>query len=145
MEHLRPHGGDRVANVKRYRKIMQYKQTALFMCRICQSCAFGLSSIQVANFEDESSHVLNQEILAELERIKKLKRKLVGVLRAQQRAQREYFSAADHSFLIDYENKLRPCNNLQDLLLCKRVAIKTRGGFCMYIVLTLPNVFTKLP
>lgn len=69
-----------------------------------------------ANLEDESLCTLNQGILAGLGRIKKMKRELVGVLRAHQRAQKEYLPAADHSFLIDYENKLRQRDNLQRLL-----------------------------
>ena len=122
------HEGDsRGANVKRYRKIIQEKQSSLFqndlkqketeeaetkfLVRCAEHACFALMNSQEyksANMGDESLRTLNQGILVGLERIKRLKRELVGVLRAQQRAQKEYLSAADHSFLIDYENKLRP-------------------------------------
>lgn len=69
-----------------------------------------------ANLDDKSLRTLDQGILAGMERIKKLKRELVDVLRAHQRAQKEYLTAADHSFLIDYENKLKKRDNLQRLL-----------------------------
>ena len=124
-----------VADVKRYRKITQDKQSALFqtdlkkketeeaetkfLVRCAEHSYLALMNSQAyksANFEDESLRTLNQGILAGLERTKKLKREWVGVLRAQQRAQKEYLPAADHSFLIDYENKLHQRDNLQRLL-----------------------------
>ena len=124
-----------VVDVKRYRKQKQSKQTSLFhvdlkqksteeaetkfLVRQAESASLALINSQAyksANLEDESLRALNQGILASLERIKKLKRELVGVLRAHQHAQKEYLSAADHSFLIDYENKLRQRDNLQRLL-----------------------------
>ena len=130
------HAEDSLAtDLKRYRKIIQEKQSSLFqtdlkqketeeaetkfLLRQAEYASFALRNSQEyksANMGDESLHTLNQEILTGLERIKKLKRKLVGVLRAQERAQKEYLSAADHSFLIDYENKLHQRENLQRLL-----------------------------
>ena len=130
------HAEDRqIADVKRYRKIIQDKQSELFqtdlkqksteesetkfLVRCAEHSSLALINSQAyksANLEDESLCTLNQDILSGLERIKKLKRKLVGVLRAEERAQKEYLSAADHSFLIDYENKLRQRDNLQRLL-----------------------------
>ena len=130
------HAGDyRGADLKRYRKIIQEKQSSLFqtdlkqketeesetkfLVRCAEHACFALINSQAyksANMEDESLCTLNQAILSGLEQIKKLKRKLVGVLRAHQRAQKEYLPAADHSFLIDYENKLRQRENLQRLL-----------------------------
>ena len=125
----------RATDLKRYRKIIQEKQSSLFQTDLKQKetaesemkflvrCAehtclalINSQAYKLANMEDESLRTLNQAILSGLERIKKLKRKLVGVLRAQQRAQKEYLPAADHSFLIDYENKLRQRENLQRLL-----------------------------
>ena len=130
------HAEDGLAtDLKRYRKIIQDKQSALFQTDLRQKeteeaetkflvrCAehaylafMNSQEHKTANMEDESLRTLNQAILFGLERIKKLKRKLVGVLRAQQRAQKEYLSATDHSFLIDYENKLRQRDNLERLL-----------------------------
>ena len=125
----------RGADVKRYRKIIQEKQSALFqtdlnqketeeaemkfLVRCAEHASLALINSQEyksVNLNDESLRALNQGILAGLERIKRLKREFVGVLRAQQRAQKEYLPAADHSFLIDYENKLRQRDNLQRLL-----------------------------
>lgn len=90
-----------------------------FLVRCAEHAYLALINSQAyksANLEDESLCTLNQGILAGLGRIKKMKRELVGVLSAQQRAQKEYLPAADHSFLIDYENKLRQRDNLQRLL-----------------------------
>lgn len=128
-------GDSRSEDVKRYRKIIQDKQTSLFhedlkqketeeaetkfLVRCAEHASFALMSSQAyksANMGGESLRTLNQGILAGLERIKKLKRKLVGVLRAEERAQKEYLPAADHSFLVNYENKLRQRENLQRLL-----------------------------
>ena len=125
----------RVADLKRYREQKQSKQTSLFntdlkqksteeaetkfLVRQAEYASLALLNSQAyksANLENESLRVLNQGILAGLERIKKLTRELVGVLCAHQRAQKEYLSVADHSFLIDYENKLRQRDNLQRLL-----------------------------
>ena len=130
------HAGDsKATDLKRYRKIIQEKQSSLFQTDLKQKeteeaetkflvrCAehtylalINSQAYKSANMDDESLRTLNQAILSGLEQIKKLKRKLVGVLRAQQRAQKEYLPAADHSFLIDYENKLRQRENLQRLL-----------------------------
>lgn len=123
------------ADLKRYRKIIQDKQTSLFnsdlkqkstveaetkfLVKCAEHACFALINSQAyksANMENESLRILNQGILAGLERIKKLKRELVGVLCAQQRAQKEYLPAADHSFLIDYEKNLHQRENLQRLL-----------------------------
>lgn len=125
----------KATDLKRYRKIIQDKQSSLFqtdlkqketeeaetkfLLRQAEYASFALMNSQEytsANMGDESLHTLNQEILTGLERIKKLKRKLVGVLRAEERAQKEYLSATDHSFLIDYESKLHQRENLQRLL-----------------------------
>lgn len=125
----------RVTDLKRYRKIIQDKQSSLFqtdlkqketeeaetkfLVRCAEHACFALMNSQEyksANMEDESLRVLNQKILSGLERIKKMKRELVGVLRAQQRAQKEYLSAVDHSFLLDYEDKLYQRENLERLL-----------------------------
>ena len=125
----------RSVDVKRYRKIIQDKQSALFHADLKQKyteeaetkllvrCAehtylalINSQEYKSANMDDESLRTLNQAILSGMAQIKKLKRKLVGVLRAQQRTQKEYLPAADHSFLIDYENKLRQRDNLQRLL-----------------------------
>ena len=121
--------------VHRYRNNIQSKQHVLFQADIQQKMAeefetkllvrqaeyaflalMNSQAYKSANMNDESLRDLNQEILAGFERIKEVKRELVGVLRAQQRAQKEYLSVADHSFLIDYENKLRQRDNLQRLL-----------------------------
>ena len=125
----------RVADLKRYREQKQSKQTSLFhvdlkqksteeaetkfLVRFAEHASLALMNSQAyksANLEDKSLRALNQGILVGLEQIKKLKRKLVDVVRAHQRAQKEYLSAADYSFLIDYENKLHQRDNLQRLL-----------------------------
>ena len=125
----------RATDLKRYRKIIQDKQSSLFhedlkqkstveaetkfLVRCAEHASLALMNSQAyksANMKDESLRTLNQGILAGLERIKKLKRELVGVLHAHQRAQKEYLPVADHSFLIDYENKLHQRDNLQRLL-----------------------------
>ena len=130
------HAGDsRVAELKRYREQKQAKQTSLFQADLKQKymeeaetkflvrCAehvclalLDSQAYKLANMDDESLCTLNQGILAGLERIKKMKRELVGVLRAQQRAQKEYLSAADHQFIRDYESKLNQRENLERLL-----------------------------
>ena len=110
----------RVADLKRYRDQKQSKQTSLFHVDLKQksmeeaetkflvrqaeyaSLAFMNSqAYKSANMEDESLRTLNQGILAGLERIKKLKRELVGVLLAQQRAQKEYESKQNQRVYLE--------------------------------------------
>ena len=46
-----------------------------------------------------------------LARIQTLKRKMVGFLGTRERVQKEYLPATDYQFLLDYENKMRQCEN----------------------------------
>ena len=122
------------AGVKRYREIIQNKQHFLFqddmrkktaqedetkfLVKQAERAWLALSNstaYKATNFEDKTLNDLNQGILSGLARIQKLKRKLVGFLGARERARKEYLSATDHQFLIDYENKMRQCEDLERL------------------------------
>ena len=129
------HEDDEFANgVKRYRKIIQGKQHSLFqsdmrrktaeeeetkfLVRQAERAWLFLSNspaYKSANFEDKKLNDLNRDILSGLARIQKLKRKMVGFLGARGRAQKEYLPTADYQFLLDYENKIRQCEDLERL------------------------------
>ena len=129
------HEDDEFANgVKRYREKIQSKQHSLFQDDVrkktaqedetkflikqaeCAWLALSNSpSYKSANLEDESLTGLNQGILSGLAKIQKLKRKMIGFLDARGRAQKEYLPATDCQFLLDYEKKLRQCEDLERL------------------------------
>ena len=121
--------------VKKYREVIHHKQHSLFLVDINQkataegetqfsvnqaeSASRALMNSQAyrsANLDDESFRLLNQEIVDGLTRIRKLKKDLVGGLRARQRAQKEYLSTADYQFICDYESKLNQRVYLERLL-----------------------------
>ena len=121
--------------IKKYREVIHHKQHSLFLVDINQkataegetqffvnqaeSASRALMNSQAyrsANLDDESLRLLNQEIVAGLTRIRKLKKKLVGGLRARHRAQKEYLSTADYQFIRDYESKINQRVYLERLL-----------------------------
>ena len=121
--------------VKKYREVIHHKQHSLFLVDFNQKAtaegetlfavnqAEGASralmnsqAYRSANLNDESLRLLNSEIVAGLERIRELKRNLVGGLRARQRALKEYLSTADYQFIRDYESKLNQRAYLERLL-----------------------------
>lgn len=121
--------------VKKYREIIHHKQHSLFLADINQKdiaeeetlfsvnqaefasrALMNSQAYRSANLDDESLQLLNQEIVVGLTRIRELKRNLVGVLRARQRAQKEYLSTADYQFIRDYESKLNQRVYLERLL-----------------------------
>ena len=123
------------SEVKKYREVIHHKQHSLFIADINQKAtaegetlfsvnqAEGASrafmnsqSYRSANLDDASLRLLNQEIVAGLERIRELKKNLVGGLRARQRAQKEYLSTADYQFIRDYESKVNQRVYLERLL-----------------------------
>ena len=127
--------GTKATEVKKYREVIHHKQHSLFQIDINQkataegetqflvnqaeSASRALMNSQAyrsANLDDESLRLLNQEIVAGLARIKELKRNLVGVLCARQRAQKEYLSTADYQFIRDYESKINQRVYLERLL-----------------------------
>ena len=120
--------------VKRYREIIQTKQHSLFqddmrkktaqeeetkfLIRQAECAWFVLSNSQEyksTNFEDETLKELNRGILSGLARIQKLKRKMVGFLEARGRAHKEYLPATDYHFILDYEKKMKQCEDLERL------------------------------
>ena len=129
------HEEDELSNgVKRYREIIQSKQHSLFLDdmrkKIAQEeetkflvkqaertwLALSNSTAYTAtNFEDKILNGLNQVILAGLERMQTLKRKMVGFFRARERARKEYLLETDYQFLRDYENKMRQWEDLERL------------------------------
>ena len=130
------HEEDKFAQeVKRYRQSIQKKQHSLFLDDLkhkseeeietkilvkqaeCASLVLMNSqAYKVANMDDESLRLLNQELIAGLTRIRKLKRALVGGLRARHCAQKEYLPAEDYQFTRDYESKLKQRAYLERLL-----------------------------
>ena len=130
------HEEDKFAQeVKRYRQSIQKKQHSLFLDDLkhkseeeietkilvkqaeCASLVLMNSqAYKVANMDDESLRLLNQELIAGLTRIRELKRDLVGGLRARHLAQKEYLSTADYQFIRDYESKLNQRVYLERLL-----------------------------
>ena len=122
------------ADVKRFREKMQSRQHFLFqddvkkktaqeeetrfLVREAERAWLALSNSPVykaANFEDEILNGLNQDILSGLTRIQSMKRKIVGFLGAREQARKEYLPATDHQFLLDYENRMRQCEELERL------------------------------
>ena len=121
-------------DVKRFREKVQGRQHSLFqddmrkkttqeeetkfLIRQAECAWLVLSNSQKyksTNFEDKSLKELNRGILSGLARIQKLKRKMVGFLNARRRAQKEYLPATDYQFLLDYENKMKQCEDLERL------------------------------
>ena len=121
--------------VKKYRQVIHHKQHSLFLVDFNQKATtegetlFSVNQAEGASralmnsqayrsaiLNDESLRLLNQEIVAGLERIRELKRDLVGGLRARQRAQKEYLSTADYQFIRDYESKVNQRVYLERLL-----------------------------
>ena len=121
--------------VKKYRQVIHHKQHSLFLVDFNQKATtegetlFSVNQAEGASralmnsqayrsaiLNDESLRLLNQETLAGLERIRELKRNLVGGLRARQQAQKEYLSTADYRFIRDYESKLNQRVYLERLL-----------------------------
>ena len=129
------HEEDELSNgVKRYRKIIQDKQHFLFqddmrkktaqedetkfLAKQAECAWLALSNspaYKSANFEDETLNGLNQGILSGLAKIQKLKRKMIGFLDARERAHKEYLPTTDYQFILDYENKMRQCEDLERL------------------------------
>ena len=122
-------------SVKRYRRNIQSKQHALFQVDLHQKMAtefetkllvrqaeyvsrtlLNSQAYKSANMDDESLRTLNQAILSGLERIKEVKRYLVGVDRAKELAERQYLTPEDHKFILDYRNRLGQELNLEKLL-----------------------------
>lgn len=122
------------ADVKRFRENVQSRQHSLFQNDMREKtaeeeetrflvkqaeCAWlFLSNSQAyksANMEDETLEDLNRGILSELARIQKLKRELIGFLGARRQAQKEYLPASNYQFILDYENKMRQCEDLDRL------------------------------
>ena len=121
--------------LKSYRQNVQSKQHALFLADIQQKIAeefetkllvrqaeyathaiLNSQAYKSANLEDESLRALNQEILIGLERIKEVKKYLVGVDRARELAEKQYLTPADRKFLLDYRNAQGQEFNLEKLL-----------------------------
>ena len=121
--------------VKRYRKIIQDKQHSLFLDDMRKKNAqeeetnflvkqaerawlalLNSPAYKSANLENETLKGLNKGILSGLARVQALKRKMVGFLDARGRAQKEYLPATDYQFLLDYENKMKQCEDLERLL-----------------------------
>ena len=121
--------------VKKYRQVIHHKQHSLFLVDFNQKATtegetlFSVNQAEGASralmnsqayrsaiLNDESLRLLNQEIVAGLERIRELKRDLVGGLRARQQAQKEYLSTADYQFIRDYESKINQRVYLERLL-----------------------------
>lgn len=121
--------------VKKYRRNVQSNQHALFLTDIQQKIAeefetkllvrqaeyatralLNSQAYKSANLEDESLRALNQEILTGLERIKEVKKYLVGVDRAREQAEKQYLTPADRKFLLDYRNVQGQEFNLETLL-----------------------------
>ena len=122
------------ADVKRFRENVQNRQHSLFqndmrkktaeeeetkfLVRQAEQAWLFLSNspaYKAANMENEILNELNQGILSGLARIQKLKRNLIGFLDAREHARKEYLPATDHQFLLDYENKIRQCEDLERL------------------------------
>ena len=130
------HEGNSLAkDVKRFRENVQKRQHSLFLDDLKQKsveegetnllvkqaeCSwFALSNslaYKSANMNNESLRDLNQRILSGLEKIQKLKRKIVGYLCAREHAQKEYLSTTDHQFIQDYESKLKHQGDLERFL-----------------------------
>ena len=121
--------------LKRYRRNVQSKQHELFLADLHQKmvaefetklsvrqteyATFALMNSQAyksANLKDESLRALNQAILVGLERIKEVKKYLVGVDRARELAEKQYLTPADRKFMLDYRNVQRQEFNLEKLL-----------------------------
>ena len=118
------------ADVKRFRENVQNRQHSLFqddvkkktteeeetkfLVREAECTWLALSNspaYKSANLDDEILNGLNREILSELSRIQKLKRNLIGFLGARECARKEYLSESDYQLLLDYENKIRQCED----------------------------------
>jgi len=121
--------------LKRYRRNVQSKQHELFQADFHQKIAeefetkllvrqaeyssralLNSQAYKSANMEDESLRALNQEILTGLERIKEVKKYLVGVDRAREYAEKQYLTPADRKFILDYRNAQGQVFNLEKLL-----------------------------
>ena len=121
--------------VKRYRAVVQDRQHFLFQNDLQQKTALEFETkflvrqvslasrslmnsknYKSANLEDESLQVLNQEILTSLARIKEIKRYLIGTERAKDQAERQYLTATEHKFVLDYKNAQGQEYNLRKLL-----------------------------
>ena len=132
---IQAHEDNELSNgVKRYREIIQSKQHSLFqddmrkktaqeeetkfLVRQAERAWLFLSNspaYKAANLEDETLKKLNQVILSGLARIQKLKRRIVGFLGAREHVRKEYLPATDHQFLLDYESKMKQCEDLERL------------------------------
>lgn len=130
------HKGDSLCDdVKRYRKNVREKQHSLFqadfnqkameeaetLLLVQQAESAGSALIDSPDYKstklnDESLRALNQKILAGLMKIYDLRLRLVGYERAKEQAQKEYLSAEDHQFILDYEDMLTRRDNLERLL-----------------------------
>lgn len=129
------HGENTLAtDVKNYRTRIQQKQSQLFQidmnkktteegktnflvkqAELASRALIDSTAYKEMNLDDESLRVLNQCILSGLGRIRELKRKLVGSLCAKVRAQKEYLTAAEYQFILDYESKLRQSDHWERL------------------------------
>ena len=100
------------------RKKTAQEEETKFLVREAERAWLFLSNspaYKAANMENEILNELNRGILSGMARIQKLKRNLIGFLGAREHARKEYLSATDHQFLLDYENKIRQCEDFERL------------------------------
>ena len=121
--------------VKRYRAVVQDRQHLLFQNDLQQKTALEFETkflvrqvslasrslmnsknYKSANLEDAPLQILNQEILTGLARIKEIKRYLIGAERAKDQAERQYLTATERKFVLDYKNAQGQEYNLRKLL-----------------------------
>lgn len=119
-------------DVKRFREKVQNRQHSLFqddvkkktteeektkfLVRQAECTWLYLSNspaYKSTNMGNETLANLNRDILSGLARIQKLKRELVGFLCARDHARKEYLPTTDYQFILDYENKMRQCEDLE--------------------------------
>jgi hypothetical protein len=121
--------------VKRYRAVVQDKQHFLFQNDMQQKTALEFETkflvrqaeiasrslmnskvYEFANLEDAPLHVLNQEILTGLARIKEVKQYLVEVEKAKDQAEKQYLTSTERKFICAYKNAQGQEYNLRKLL-----------------------------
>ena len=121
--------------VKRYRAVVQDKQHLLFQNDMQQKTALEFETkflvrqaalashalmkseeYKSANLGDAPLHVLNQEILTGLARIKEVKRYLIGIEKAKEQAERQYLTTMERKFICEYKNAQGQEYNLRKLL-----------------------------
>lgn len=129
------HSNNLTTDLKKARIDTQVKQTSLFLDDLNQKLQLELetkalvrrvelahlnlihsNAYRSANFDEPTLRALNDSITLCLTKIRQLKRNLVSVNKAHQRAQAEYLTAAERKFLFDYKNTLGQKINLEKLL-----------------------------